>query len=169
MLDKRPFIRLARVAVDDAIAIPEDAEEELRYNLHGSVLRRLLTAITDAAVDCAAKHHVAEDEFEYVLLPKAVDIIRNIQNAFVSDPYRADPKNWNFWEHQRFVIERIKKKDVPRFARSELHDYPPGRSRCRVRNVRFACLHHRAWQTAEQATQPPEKWSPVRGAVYAAH
>jgi hypothetical protein len=120
MLDKNVLVSCARQFVEDEIPIPQDADDDLKYKSNYSLVRRMLTEITNSAVNYAAKHNLSEEQFQYDLLPEARNIVREIQYAFDADPWGTDPKNWNFWEHQRFIIERIRKKDVPSFRRSEI-------------------------------------------------
>jgi hypothetical protein len=120
MPDQRSLNEMVRNAIDDQFGLPKDADAKLRSASNYNLLRYLLTEITKAAVTYALQNDLSEDEFEYNLLPEAIDIVRDIQYALVTDPHNGDVKNWRFWKHEDFIIKRIKNKDVPLIDRSQL-------------------------------------------------
>lgn len=120
MPDQRSLNEMVRNAIDDQFRLPKDADAKLRSASNYNLLRYLLTEITKAAVTYAVQHDLSEDEFEYSLLAEAIDIVRDIQYALVTDPHNGDAKNWKFWKHEDFIIQRIKNKDVPRIDRFQL-------------------------------------------------
>jgi hypothetical protein len=120
MPDQRILSEMARRAIDEEFALPKDADEKLRSASHYNIFRHLLNEMTKASITFAVQNSITEDEFEWDVLPDAIGIVRAIQYAFVSNPRSGDPKNWKFWKHEDFIVERIKNKDVPEIHRSEL-------------------------------------------------
>ena len=114
--------RLAYDAVEHGFWLPKDADEKLqRAKSSNSLLRFLFNEITKAAVGEAVARKIDPEDFEYEVLPQAIQIVKSIQYAFVREPFEGDIKaHWNFWKHQDFALQRIQNKDVPYLSRSEL-------------------------------------------------
>lgn len=112
-----------RASIENAVWIPENASDEIkRAKSRWSLYKYLIEQISLSAKKYADAAAIRDaDQFQYDILNPGIEIVDDLRFALVRNLSYDDPsRDWNFWTHERFPIDRIKSKKSPHIDRSQL-------------------------------------------------